>query len=40
MDYETMKNLFVAVFIDWKNEDRKIFVIHELQNEYEDFVKF
>lgn len=40
MDYETMKNLFVAVFIDWKCEDKKIFVIHELRNDYPEFVKF
>ena len=38
MDYETMINLFVAVFIDYKSEDRKVFIIHELKNDYEDFV--
>lgn len=40
MDYETMSNLFVAVFIDYKSEDKKIFVIHELKNDYEAFVEF
>jgi hypothetical protein len=40
MDYETMINLFVAVFIDWKCEDKKVFVIHELRNDYPEFVQF
>ncbi len=40
MDYETLINCFVAVFVHYKTDEKKIFVIHELQNDYEDFVKF
>lgn len=40
MDYETLVNCFVAVFIHYKTDEKKIFVIHELKNEYEEFVSF
>lgn len=40
MDYETLINLFVAVFIDYKTEETKIFVIHEQRNDFPEFVTF
>ena len=40
MDYETMKNFFCGVFTHYKTDETKIFVIHELQNDYDDFIKF
>ncbi len=40
MDYETMINCFVACFEDYKTEETKTFVIHELQNDFSEFVKF
>lgn len=40
MDYETMKNLFVAVFIHYKTQEEKVFVIHELRNDFPQFVEF
>ena len=40
MDYETLINLFVAVFIDYKTDERKVFVIHEQRNDFPEFIKF
>jgi len=40
MDYETLKNCFVAVFTHYKSEETKIFSICKLQNDYEKFIKF
>ncbi len=40
MDYETLKNCFVAVFEHYKNSERKVFVVHDLRNEFENFVDF
>lgn len=40
MDYETMKNCFVACFIHYKTDEKKIFVIHELRNDTIEFIKF
>ncbi|HPQ79977.1 MAG TPA: hypothetical protein PLG47_05955, partial [Candidatus Dojkabacteria bacterium] len=39
-DYETLKNCFIAVFQDYKSEDTKIFIIHELQNDFKKLIKF
>jgi hypothetical protein len=41
MDYETICNCFIAVFQHYKDPSiRKIFVIHELQNDLPEFIKF
>lgn len=40
MDYETMLNFFCGVFTHYKTEETKIFVIHELRNDYDEFIKF
>lgn len=40
MDYETLKNCFVAVFEHYKTEETKVFVIHDLRNDFEAFIKF
>lgn len=40
MDYETLINLFVAVFIDYKTEERKVFVVCEQRNDFPEFIKF
>jgi len=40
MDYETLINLFVAVFIDYKTDEKKVFVVHEQRNDFPEFVTF
>ena len=40
MDYETLSNCFVAVFKHYKTEEQKVFVIHELRDDRDDFIKF
>ena len=40
MDYETLKNCFVAYFENYKTPEKKTFVIHDLQNDFMDFIKF
>ena len=40
MDYETLTNCFVGVFQHYKNETRKVFIVHKLQNDFDKFVKF
>lgn len=40
MDYETMKNLFVAVFVHYKTEEAKVFIIHELIDDRETLIDF
>jgi hypothetical protein len=40
MDYETLSNCFVGVFEDYKTSESKTFVIHDLQNDLEDFINF
>ena len=40
MDYETLNNCFIAVFEHYKTEEKKIFVVHELQNDFQAFVEF
>lgn len=39
-DYETLKNCFVAVFEHYKTTERKIFVVHDLQNDFKEFIEF
>lgn len=42
MDYETITNCFIAVFEDYKQEQRKVFVVHKLspRSQFTDFVSF
>lgn len=40
MDYETMINCFAAVFENYKTEETKVFIIHTLQNDLPEFIKF
>lgn len=40
MDYETMINFFCGVFTHYKTEETKTFVIHDLQNDFEEFMEF
>jgi hypothetical protein len=40
MDLETLSNCFVGVFIHYKTDERKIFIVHELQNDYDEFIDF
>jgi hypothetical protein len=40
MDYETMTNCFVGVFEDYKTDEIKVFVIHELRNDFDEFAEF
>jgi hypothetical protein len=40
MDYETLSNCFVAVFEHYKTSEKKVFVVHKLQNDFDSFVEF
>ena len=40
LDYETLANCFVGVFEHYKNQEKKIFVVHDLQNDIESFIAF
>ena len=40
MDYETLINCFVAVFTEYKTSETKIFVVHELKNQYDELLSF
>jgi len=40
MDYETLSNCFVAVFTHYKTDERKVFVIHDLQNDFDELIVF
>ena len=40
MDYETMVNFFCGVFVHYKTDEKKIFMIHELQDDFEPFLQF
>jgi hypothetical protein len=40
MDYETLVNCFVGVFEDYKTNETKIFVIHHLRNDFDEFIEF
>ena len=39
-DYETLANCFVAVFINYKTEETKVFVVHELRNDFPELMGF
>lgn len=40
MDYETMTNFFCGVFEHYKTKERKIFVVHDLRNDFGKLVDF
>lgn len=40
MDYETLANCFVGVFEHYKSQEKKIFIIHDLQNDIDSFIIF
>ena len=40
MDYETLSNCFVAVFIDYKSDWQEVFVVHSLRNDFQKFLEF
>lgn len=40
MDYETMANCFVGVFEHYKTGETKVFAIHELRNDFDEFAEF
>lgn len=39
-DYETLSNCFVAVFVHYKTDETKVFVVHELRDDFKEFVEF
>lgn len=39
-DYETLSNCFVGVFEHYKEDSRKIFVVHKLMNHLPELIKF
>ena len=40
MDYETLSNCFVGVFQHYKTSEQKIFIVHDLQNDFDKFIEF
>jgi hypothetical protein len=40
MDLETLVNCFVAVYIENKSDKTRVFVIHSLRDDFEDYVRF
>jgi hypothetical protein len=40
MDYETLINCFTATFEHYKTKETKIFVVHDLRNDFEEFMQF
>ena len=39
-DLETLSNCFIACFEDYKTEDTKVFVVHDLRNDFKEFVQY
>ena len=39
-DYETLINCFVAVFVDYKSDDERVFVVSDLKNDFDKLVLF
>jgi hypothetical protein len=39
-DYETLSNCFVAVFVHYTTDETKVFVVHELRNDFKELVEF
>ena len=40
MDYETLSNCFVAVFQHYKSNDKKIFVVNDLEDNFDALIDF
>ena len=40
MDYETLSNCFVGVFQHYKEDTRKVFVVHRLRNDFPQLIEF
>ena len=40
MDYETLSNCFVGVFQHYKNENRRVFIVHKLKNDFPQLLEF
>jgi len=40
MDYETMINFYCGVFENYKTDERKVFIIHELRNDFKELMIF
>jgi uncharacterized protein YciU (UPF0263 family) len=40
MDYETMSNTFIACFESIKSDERHVFVMHDLQNDWDEYIEF
>jgi hypothetical protein len=40
MDYETMKNCFIAVFEHYKENTQHVFIVHELRNDLQKLLDF
>lgn len=40
MDYETLSNCFTGVFEHYKTNESKTFVVHDLRNDFDDFISF
>lgn len=39
-DYETLSNCFIAVFAHYTTDEIKVFVVHELRDDFKEFVEF
>tara|TARA_R110000868_G_scaffold127771_2_gene335592 strand:+ start:2215 stop:3399 length:1185 start_codon:yes stop_codon:yes gene_type:complete len=39
-DLETLSNCFIACFEDYKTEETKVFVVHDLRNDFKEFVEY
>jgi len=40
MDYETLSNCFTGVFEHYKTNESKTFVVHDLRNDFDEFIDF
>ena len=40
MDYETLNNCFTGVFEHYKTQETEIFVVHDLQNDFNRLIEF
>jgi hypothetical protein len=40
MDYETLSNCFIACFESIKSDEKHVFVVHDLQNDFDDYIQF
>ena len=40
MDYETLSNCFTGVFEHYKTNETKAFVVHDLRNDFDEFIDF